>query len=324
MIGTGPDLNSATDNGLARAAELLDMSVPEVKNRATIAGAIEIGRLPGVVQVTFRAPADRLRGARPAGLRRRAVRGAPRTGPRAPPGGRAHERGEGPPAFGRLDRGDWVSRSRARSSASPARGRERPSSARRGSMCRTAWSIVSPGGRATVTGVLAGFPTVFVTTTGARSGRPHTVPLIAVTDEAKPGRIALVASNFGQSHDPAWCRNLRASPEADVDGERYTAEEVGGEAWERWFHLATAIYVGYPLYRSRAGTPHPDLRAEPRRPLLSEPRGGGGRAARSSNALCPERRVGTDRWVEHRVSGSRSRPSAATRDGVPDVLLRLS
>lgn len=60
VIGTGPDLNSATDNGLARAAGLLDMSVPEVMNRATIAGAIEIGRHPGVVQVTFRAPADRL------------------------------------------------------------------------------------------------------------------------------------------------------------------------------------------------------------------------------------------------------------------------
>jgi formamidase len=60
VIGTGPDLNSATDNGLARAAELLEMSVPEVKNRATIAGAIEIGRHPGVVQVTFRAPVARL------------------------------------------------------------------------------------------------------------------------------------------------------------------------------------------------------------------------------------------------------------------------
>jgi len=60
VIGSGPDLNSATDNGLARAAELLDMTVPEVKNRATIVGAIEIGRHPGVVQVTFRAPADRL------------------------------------------------------------------------------------------------------------------------------------------------------------------------------------------------------------------------------------------------------------------------
>jgi formamidase len=60
VIGTGPDLNSATDNGLERAAWLLDMEVPEVKNRATITGAIEIGRHPGVVQVTFRAPLERL------------------------------------------------------------------------------------------------------------------------------------------------------------------------------------------------------------------------------------------------------------------------
>lgn len=60
VIGTGPDLNAATDNGLERAAALLDITVPEVKNRATITGAIEIGRHPGVVQVTFRAPLDRL------------------------------------------------------------------------------------------------------------------------------------------------------------------------------------------------------------------------------------------------------------------------
>jgi acetamidase/formamidase len=60
VVGTGPDLNSATDNGLERAARLFDMTVPEVKNRATITGAIEIGRHPGVVQVTFRAPVDRL------------------------------------------------------------------------------------------------------------------------------------------------------------------------------------------------------------------------------------------------------------------------
>jgi formamidase len=60
VIGTGPDLNSATDNGLERAAALLDMTVPEVKNRATITGAIQIGRHPGVVRVTFRAPMEAL------------------------------------------------------------------------------------------------------------------------------------------------------------------------------------------------------------------------------------------------------------------------
>jgi formamidase len=56
FVGTGPDLNSAVENGLNRAAAVLGMDVPEVMNRATISGAIEIGRAPGVVQVTFRAP----------------------------------------------------------------------------------------------------------------------------------------------------------------------------------------------------------------------------------------------------------------------------
>ena len=60
VVGTGPDLNAATENGLARAAKLLDMTVPEVMNRATITGAIEIGRHPGVVQVTFKAPMEKL------------------------------------------------------------------------------------------------------------------------------------------------------------------------------------------------------------------------------------------------------------------------
>ena len=60
VIGTGPDLNAATDNGLERAAQLLGVSVPEIKNRATITGGIEIGRHPGVVQVTFRAPLAKL------------------------------------------------------------------------------------------------------------------------------------------------------------------------------------------------------------------------------------------------------------------------
>ncbi|CAE8594590.1 unnamed protein product [Polarella glacialis] len=56
FVGTGGDLNKATDNGLARAAQVLGFSVAEVKNRATITGAVEIGRYPGVVHVTLRAP----------------------------------------------------------------------------------------------------------------------------------------------------------------------------------------------------------------------------------------------------------------------------
>ena len=60
VVGSGPDLNAATENGLERAAQLLDAPVPEIRNRATITGSIEIGRHPGVVQVTFLAPSAKL------------------------------------------------------------------------------------------------------------------------------------------------------------------------------------------------------------------------------------------------------------------------
>ena len=61
VIGTGVNLNAAIDNGLARAGELFDMTVPEVMNRVTITGAIEIGRAPGVVTVSLRVPVEKLK-----------------------------------------------------------------------------------------------------------------------------------------------------------------------------------------------------------------------------------------------------------------------
>lgn len=60
FIGTGENLNIATDNALNRAANLLGMTVPEVMNRATINGSIEIGRHPGVVTVTLLVPKSKL------------------------------------------------------------------------------------------------------------------------------------------------------------------------------------------------------------------------------------------------------------------------
>lgn len=56
FIGTGANLNEATNNGLERAAHAFDVTVPEILNRATVTGSIDIGRHPGVVTVTFLAP----------------------------------------------------------------------------------------------------------------------------------------------------------------------------------------------------------------------------------------------------------------------------
>jgi len=60
MVGTGADLNAATDNGVTRLADLLGMSKDEVLNRVTLTGGVEIGRLPGVVTVTMRVPMKKL------------------------------------------------------------------------------------------------------------------------------------------------------------------------------------------------------------------------------------------------------------------------
>ncbi|HEY4601414.1 MAG TPA: acetamidase/formamidase family protein [Cerasibacillus sp.] len=60
FIGTGKDLNDATTNGMERAAKFFDITVPEVMNRATVTGSIDVGRHPGVVTVTFLVPKDYL------------------------------------------------------------------------------------------------------------------------------------------------------------------------------------------------------------------------------------------------------------------------
>ncbi|MBC7139770.1 MAG: acetamidase/formamidase family protein [Defluviimonas sp.] len=62
FIGSGPTLNDATKNGLDRAARITGIPYDEVLNRATIAGSIEISRLPGVVRVTFLCPKTILAG----------------------------------------------------------------------------------------------------------------------------------------------------------------------------------------------------------------------------------------------------------------------
>lgn len=64
VVGSGANLNIATDNALERAAKLFGMTVNEVKNRATISGSIEIGRHPGVVTVTMLVPKSLLKEAR--------------------------------------------------------------------------------------------------------------------------------------------------------------------------------------------------------------------------------------------------------------------
>ncbi|MDI3317475.1 MAG: acetamidase/formamidase family protein [Bacillota bacterium] len=56
FIGTGVDLNRATENAIRRAARFLGVSEAEVRNRATVTGGVEVSRLPGAVQLTLLLP----------------------------------------------------------------------------------------------------------------------------------------------------------------------------------------------------------------------------------------------------------------------------
>lgn len=115
-------------------------------------------------------------------------------------------------------------------------------------------------GRATLSSMLGGLPEVLVTTVGAKSGKPRTIPLIYVRDETTPKMFALIASNWGQEHNPAWYYNLKAHPCArcSIGGQtgEYVAHEATGDEYEKFWQSAIKTYVGYPLYRHRASGRH--------------------------------------------------------------------
>ena len=111
------------------------------------------------------------------------------------------------------------------------------------------------GGRWTVTGLLAGLPVVWVTSTGAKSGRPRTSPLLAIRSDRADADFAVIGTNFGQQHHPAWYYNLKANPRATctLQGHTgsYAVHEASGAEYERYWQRAEAVYRGYPLYKQR-------------------------------------------------------------------------
>jgi deazaflavin-dependent oxidoreductase (nitroreductase family) len=108
-------------------------------------------------------------------------------------------------------------------------------------------------GRATFASWVAGLPIVMLTTTGCKSGRRHTLPLVALPEGE---RLVVIASNYGQSRNPGWYHNLRADPRATVCFGGVTrdmlARELEGEERERHYARGIEIYPGWTTYRKRA------------------------------------------------------------------------
>jgi deazaflavin-dependent oxidoreductase (nitroreductase family) len=109
-------------------------------------------------------------------------------------------------------------------------------------------------GRHSVSSALTGLPIVELTTIGARSGEPRTLPLIGVPDG---DRLVLVASNYGQHHNPAWYYNLKTNPRCSTAfrGQRCEMEayEAEGEERQRLWELDVSVYPPRNHYAQRAG-----------------------------------------------------------------------
>jgi F420H(2)-dependent quinone reductase len=94
-------------------------------------------------------------------------------------------------------------------------------------------------------------PILLLTTTGRRSGRPRTVPVMYVPGEEP----VLVASDGGSPTHPAWYLNLSSDPRASVETEGQRAEvvarTVSGKEREPLWRRAVEIYPAYADYQRR-------------------------------------------------------------------------
>ncbi len=103
-------------------------------------------------------------------------------------------------------------------------------------------------------GKLEGRPLLLLTTTGARSGEPHTAPMMFIPDE---DRLLVIASNAGAPAHPDWYYNLVANPEVTVEagGETYkaTATPLEGEERDRVFAHVTELYPFFREHQERVG-----------------------------------------------------------------------
>ena len=104
-----------------------------------------------------------------------------------------------------------------------------------------------------VGGQFEGAPLVLLTTTGARTGKVRTNPLVSLVDE---DRVVIFASKAGAPTNPDWYHNIVANPRVTVEqgSERYEADAtiVEGAERDRLFSTQKERFPGFADYE--AGT----------------------------------------------------------------------
>ncbi|MFB4309169.1 nitroreductase/quinone reductase family protein [Actinomadura sp. GTD37] len=127
------------------------------------------------------------------------------------------------------------------------------------------------GGR--VGGPFEGGRLLLLTTTGARSGAPHTTPLGYLPDGV--GRVLVIASAGGSPKNPAWFHNLVARPRVTVESGDFTYEAdavvLAGAERDAAFARAVEAEPGWGEYEIRSGRTLPVVALVP---LVAGPPGG--------------------------------------------------
>ena len=95
-------------------------------------------------------------------------------------------------------------------------------------------------------------PTLILTTTGRRSGKPQMLPLIFGHFD---GRHVIIASKGGAAEHPAWFLNLQANPLADIQVKaqklQVRARAAAGEERTRLWRQMAALYPAFDAYQAR-------------------------------------------------------------------------
>jgi len=112
---------------------------------------------------------------------------------------------------------------------------------------------------------LRGAPVMLMTTTGCKSGKPRTAPLIYLEDGDD---LVIVASKGGMSRHPAWYRNLEQNPDVEVEigseRRKMRARRVSDEEKAEFWPKLTQIYRDYDDYQARTDRNIPVVVLSPR------------------------------------------------------------
>jgi deazaflavin-dependent oxidoreductase (nitroreductase family) len=107
-------------------------------------------------------------------------------------------------------------------------------------------------------------PIIYLTTVGAKSGIPRSIPVLCIPDG---DNLILVGSNWGNPKNPGWAYNLRVHSQTQVRKGRtamsFIARELHGDERAAYWQKAVKFYPPYISYEQHSGRSLPMFLLEP-------------------------------------------------------------